>query len=199
MFYGGDYVAENLLSKKGWYPPFENDSDYANSTYVYSPTLKDVRPSIYKKASKLMKKSLNSLDNDLKPSLDELYRLAKREKKKEDEFLNKKCKIARSSARTDGERIKDFNRLYQRIEIFERNIKKIESVNKDTKSLKIDITSVFRYYLAEEIEELSLEDMNYESIKKAVERAIIKAFSSQDFTGAQDEETHSYAELLRDL
>ena len=65
--------------------------------------------------------------------------------------------------------------------------------------MKIDITSVFRYYLAEEIEELSLEDMNYESIKKAVERAIVKAFSSQDFTGAQDEETHAYAELLKDL
>jgi hypothetical protein len=90
------------------------------------------------------------------PSLFRLRELAEREKKKEDDFLNRKCRVNREGSRTDGERIKDFNRLYQRLEIFNRNIKKIEAVDEKVSSAKIDITSVFRSYLTSEINKIQI-------------------------------------------
>ena len=190
-------MPENLL-KRGWYPPFNGDLDYENSTYVYSPTLQSIRPSIYKKATKLMNQSMKSISSHLEPSLQALLELAYREQAKEDAFLNTKCKIGSAGARTDGQRIKDFNSLYQRMEIFERNIRKIESINEDTKSQRIDITSSFRDYLSTEIEHLSLQDMDETSLKEAVKRAIVKAMKSKDFSG-QEETKRSYLALLDDL
>ena len=84
------------------------------------------------------------------------------------------------------------------MEIFERNIRKIESINEDTKSQRIDITSSFRDYLSTEIEHLSLQDMDETSLKEAVKRAIVKAMKSKDFSG-QEETKRSYLALLDDL
>ena len=188
-------MAENRVGKS-WFPEFQNERDYENSTFVYSPRLKQDNPSIFTKARKLMDYSLKAIESDIAPSLSNLRELAEREKKKEDEFLNKKCKVVRAGARTDGERIKDFNSLYQRLEIFNRNIKKIEAVDDKTKSAKIDITSVFRGYLTTEINKIQIQHMNEKNLKEAVKRAIVKSLSSEDFRNEGD---HSYLRLLEEL
>lgn len=188
-------MAENRLGKS-WFPQFQKERDYENDTFVYSPRLEKDNPFVYTKATNLMQLSLKTIEDDITPSLDRLYELAVREQKKEDNFLNNKCKVTRVSARTDGERLKDFNRLYQRIEIFNRNIKKIEAVDNSTTSAKIDITSVFRYYLEDMLKKLSIGEINQTRLKQLVKDAIEKALKSEDIEG---EGQRSYLALLQEL
>ena len=143
-----------------------------------------------------MEYSLEAINSDIQPSLNNLLALAEREKRKEDQFLNQKCKTGRKDARTDGERIKDFNKLYQRIEIFNRNIRKIEEIDENSKSAKIDITSVFRGYLDSEIKKIQIQYINEKNLKEAVKRALVKAFNSEDKVG---EGERSYLKLLQEL
>ena len=142
-------MAENLIAKenKVWYPSMKSGIDYENNTFVYSPNLRNQQPEIYLSAFNMMRHSMNKVQEQILPSLDELLRLAQVEQKKEDEFLSKKFGVSNGDAKSDGQRIREFNTLYQKKEIFERNIKKIEEANEREKSSKIDITSVFKYYL----------------------------------------------------
>ena len=188
-------MATNRVGK-GWFPEFQNDHDYENSTFVYHSNLEQNNPEIYFKARGLMDYSLKLIDADITPSLFRLRELAEREKKKEDDFLNKKCRVGRVDSRTDGERIKDFNSLYQRLEIFNRNIRKIEAIDEKVNSAKIDITSVFRGYLTSEINKIQIQDINEETLKEATKHAIVRALSSEDF---QNEGDHSYLQLLEEL
>ena len=119
-------MAENLLAinkypeRSPWYPnPY---SPYGRRDFIYLKTLQEDHPRVYNSAKNRLWDTLSDLNRDLDPQLNDLYELAVREQKKEDDMLDKVFPKTNASPREDGARIQAFNKLYQHMPIFKRNL-----------------------------------------------------------------------------
>lgn len=140
--------------------------------------------------------------SDLKPSLEDLLRLAQRERKKEDELLDFLFDVYSSEPREDARRIMTFNTIYQKKAIFERNLTKIKNIAAGGKQGKVDVTSVFRSYLDREwrnflSENISVQDLTKEQFLEVIKKALLAMFRSADDPkmAGQEEAMRSYMEL----
>ena len=183
-----------------WYPNVNNHSD---SAYIYLSSLQTDNEGVYKKAENLLSQALSQ--NNITYNLSNLKALADREAAKEDAFLNEHYRTTSTNPRQDAERIKAFNDMYQYEAIFARNLAKIKELDSgETKSGKIDITSVYRGYLEGCINKLftdrPIDSIEENDIKQAIEQSVIEMFNSKDERWADNEEAlRSYQELLQNL
>lgn len=181
-----------------WNPPTD---ELNNKPYIYPARKKDQTTETYHKAMGLLDRAKSLLSENLRPSLQDLYNLAVREQKKEDELLNKKLKLPDGTSREDGQRIKQFNQIYSYIDIFNRNITKIEQSLEAENSSRIDITQNFTSYLDKPLRQY-LESTPPDKIKESDLKKIIEA-AIEDMLTAEDEVNKeiikAYEPLLNNL
>ena len=181
-----------------WYPnPRDTTKDW---NYIYLRTLWEDHPAVWYAADERYRDAMHNINESLEPDLDSLLALAIREQKKEDELLREVFNEYGDGARTDGERIRAFNKLYQMKEVFSRNLTKIEQLHAGlTKQGRIDITANFRTYLNDAIKALLKDNpatISEDTLMAITKDALVRAFSSvDDRTKPREEWTHSYQEL----
>ena len=141
-------------------------------------------PQVYHKADNRLRDTFFRINEDFYPSLDSLYKLAQHEQQKEDEILNKIFGSNNGGAREDGQRIREFNKLYSYMPIFERNLEKIKTMVELGKGGRVDITASFSGYLEsvfrEELDKKGIITLNREDFLEITKKALIKAFESNN-------------------
>lgn len=198
-------MADNIYSRSPWYPnPWQ---PHGKQDFIYLKTLHEDNPKVYYAAQNRLYDTLSNIRSELEPQLNDLLSLAEREQKKEDEMLDKVFGSSNGTPRDDGARIQAFNKLYQHMPVFRRNLEKIKAVAEGSNQGRIDITASFSGYLQTEIKTTFQEleksgkwfTINKESLMELTKKALIRAFSSADWNyskGApEDEVYHSYQEL----
>ena len=198
-------MAENLLARSPWYPnPW---APHGRQDYIYLNTLQKDHSQVYHAAKNRLFDTLSNINTELEPQLNDLLNLAEREQKKEDEMLDKVFGVSTGTPREDGARIKAFNKLYQHMPIFERNLKKIKEVGLGSNQGRIDITASFRGYLETEIKTFFKEveqsgkwfEINKNNLMEVTKRALVRALSSRDEVYGkdtpEDQIRRSYQEL----
>lgn len=194
-------MAENLVGKKPWYPNPTGAGKDRN--FVYLDTLREDSPKIYNKAQSLFSSIEGKIFGSLWPQMNDLLQLAKREQEKEDRLLDLFFNEGRAGndPRKTAEKLQSFNKIYQKKSILERNLKKIKAFESgETRSGKIDISSLFTNYLMDELKDLdkkSLKQLNYQYFSEITKQALVKMFNSADLQkeAGNEDAMRSYQEI----
>ena len=191
-------MAENLISKP-WYPKVDHNEKTRN--FVYLKTLQEDNPQIYNKAQLVMASVQHNLWENLWPQVGALQQLAIRERDKEDRLLDLFFnESSTGDPRKTADRIRAFNKIYQKKSIFERNLQKVKQFTSgESKQGKIDISTLFNRYLEDELKKIgskTLKQLNEDFFLEVTKNALIKMFSAQDQqSGNSEEMIHSYQEI----
>ena len=199
-------MAKNLVAQafnkigkiSPWYPNPDNEKKDWN--FIYLNSLSEDHPQVYHKADNRLRDTFFRINEDFYPSLDSLYKLAQHEQQKEDEILNKIFGLNNGGAREDGQRIREFNKLYSYMPIFERNLEKIKTMVELGKGGRVDITASFSGYLEsvfrEELDKKGIITLNREDFLEITKKALIKAFESNNNNlSDNNQEIKAYQEL----
>ena len=193
-------MAENF---KPWYPKVDDESKSLN--YIFLDTLKDDiwHSGVYTKAENKFNLVESSLRAALYPQLDDLLQLAIREERKEIQLLEDFVNKGNLTPSDAGDKIRGFNKLYQKKSILLRNLNKIINVAEGlTEDGRIDITANFYTYIEQAISayfsKTPIRAINEKALLNITKEALILAMKSKD-SNRSDETQTSYIELVKEI